>query len=73
MPIPAYNQIMGQAPRSMPQPNPPMNFMQQLQQFAATIRGNPQEIVQNLLQSGKMSNEQYQQFSQIANQIVGIR
>ena len=46
--------------------NPQM--MQQFNQFRRNFNGNPQQAVMNLLQQGMMSNEQFQQLSQMANQ-----
>ena len=49
------------------------NFNQQFNQFAAQMRNantNPQEAVQSLLNSGRMSQEQFNRFSQIANMVT---
>ena len=43
-------------------------FPQRLQQFAQSFKGNPREQVQQLLNSGKVSQEQYNRAVQIANQ-----
>ena len=42
--------------------------MQQFNQFRKTFTGNPQQAVMNLLQQGSMTNEQFQQLSQMAQQ-----
>lgn len=47
------------------------NMLQQFQQFMSNFRGNPQQKVQELLQNGQMTQEQFNQFSSIANQITG--
>lgn len=52
------------------------NFQQQLNSFAQSLQNgsqqmNPQQMVQNLLNSGQMSQEQFQAFSQIADQMTG--
>lgn len=52
------------------QPQKP-NIFQQFQQFAQNFRGNPQQRVQELLRNGQMTQEQFEQFSAIANQITG--
>ncbi len=65
---PLFNQY-GQTPPVIPG----NNFMQRLQQFSNMVRGNPQQIVQNLMQSGQMTQDQFNQFSQMADQIVGRR
>ena len=46
--------------------NPSM--IQQFNQFRNTFRGNPQQMVMNMLQQGAMSNAQFQQLSQLASQ-----
>lgn len=46
--------------------NPQM--VQQFNQFRRNFNGNPQQMVMNLMQQGLMSNEQFQQLSQMANQ-----
>ena len=46
--------------------NPQM--IQQFNQFRNTFRGNPQQTVMNMLRQGAMSNEQFQQLSQLASQ-----
>lgn len=53
------------------QPQQPSNFLQQLQNFASTFSGNPQQIVQNMLNSGRVSQDQYNQAVKIANQLTG--
>lgn len=47
-----------------------MNFMNQLNQFRNGIQGNPQQMVQNMLQNGQMSQDQFTQLSNMANQIM---
>ena len=43
--------------------NPMMNMITQLSQFRQTFQGNPKQQVQQLLNSGKMSQEQFNQLS----------
>ena len=45
-------------------------LLQQFNQFRATLQGDPKQQVEQLLQSGKMSKEQYSQLEQIAKQIM---
>ena len=76
-----YNRLnpQPQQPRSTGNPILDMfgnmnNFNQQFNQFASQMRKantNPQEAVQNLLNSGQMSQEQFNRLSQIANMITG--
>lgn len=51
----------------------PMGQMQQMmnafQQFKANFRGDPQQEVQRLLNSGQMSQQQYNQLTQMAQQM----
>ena len=54
---PIYQQMM-----------PQNNVMQRFLQFKQQFRGNPQEQVQQLLNSGKISQAQYNQAVQMANQ-----
>lgn len=49
------------------------NMMQQFQQFMQQMKGkNPQEEINRLLQSGKVSQEQLNQAQQQAQQMQGI-
>ena len=45
------------------------NMLQQILNFKKTIPGNPQELVQNLINSGRISQSQVNQCVQQANQI----
>ena len=47
-----------------------MNFMNQFNQFRSGVQGNPQQMVQNMIQNGQMSQEQFNQLSNMANQIL---
>ena len=52
------------------QPQAPMNgFLQRFQQFQQMFKGDPRQQVQNLLNSGKVSQQQYNQAVQMANQL----
>lgn len=53
-------------------PNPfgnMMNMLQQFNQFKSTFRGDPKQKVQELLNSGQMSQQQFQQLSAMAEQL----
>ena len=52
------------------QPNYISNLIQQAQELKKTFSGNPREEVQKLLNSGRMTQEQFNQYSQIAQQVV---
>ena len=48
------------------------NFQNQFNQFKQQLGSqNPQAMVQQLLDSGRMSQQQFNQLSQMANQIMG--
>lgn len=48
-------------------------MLQQFQQFKAQLgNGDPQAMVQELLRTGKMSQQQYQQLSEMARQLQGF-
>lgn len=50
--------------------NLPMpNFIQQFNQFKSIFKGDPKQQVQNMLNSGQMSQSQFNQLSQMATQI----
>lgn len=53
--------------------NGPGNMLQQFQQFKKQMQGvNPQEEVQKLLQSGKISQAQLDKTQQMAQQMQGL-
>lgn len=56
--------------------NNPMQLKQQFEAFARNFQKNgqnPQQVVQQLLNSGKMTQAQFNQYRDIANQITGLR
>lgn len=57
---PLYNQLGGTSSNPM---------LQRLMDFKKTINGNPQQIVQNMLNSGKVSQAQMNRYIQQANEI----
>lgn len=56
-----FNQLGGNAPM-----NP---MLQQLMQFRKSFNGNPQQMVQSLMNSGRISQDQVNQYAQQANEI----
>ncbi len=52
------------------QPNPMADLIRQAKEFKKSFNGNPREEVQRLLDSGQMSQQQFNQLSQIAQQVV---
>ena len=49
-----------------------MNFLRQFQQFRNNFQGDPKAQVQQLLDSGKMSQEQFNQLSNMASQFQNM-
>ncbi len=47
-------------------------FVQQVKDFKNTFRGNAKEEVERLLNSGQMSQQQFNHYSQMAQHIVGL-
>ena len=56
----------------MGSPNPMLNMIQQFQQFKANFRGDPRQRVQELLNSGQMSQQQFNYLSNLANQFQNM-
>ena len=52
------------------QNNPMSQFMSDFNRLKQTV-SNPKQMVESLLKSGQMSQDQFNQFSQMANQIMG--
>lgn len=48
------------------------NMFSQFQQFRNNFRGDPRQQVQDLLNSGKMSQEQFNYLSQLAQQFQSM-
>lgn len=61
------NQLYNQFGR---QNNPLEQIAQQAREFRKQFSGNPRQEVERLLQSGRMSQAQFNQYSQIAQQVV---
>lgn len=62
---PLYNMFGGNAPI-----NPIAQLVRDAKAFKKSFTGNPKDEVQRLLNSGQMSQQQFNQFSQIAQQVV---
>lgn len=52
------------------QSNPFEQLIQQARQFRQTFTGNPREEVQKLLNSGQLSQNDFNRYSQIAQQVA---
>jgi len=46
----------------------PGNMIQRFEQFKKNFAGNPQQIVQNMLNSGQITQEQFNRAAAMANQ-----
>lgn len=57
-----FNQLNKQIPNNM------SNFINQFNQFRNSFKGDPRQQVQELLNSGRMSQSQFNQLKQIADQ-----
>lgn len=57
---------------SAPQMGNMMQMLQQFQQFKNSFRGNAQEQVQQMLNSGQVSQEQYNQAVRMANALQSL-
>lgn len=72
MPNPFFNKF-GNAGNSMPGPfGNAMNMVNKFKEFKANFQGDPREQVQNLLNSGQMSQEQFNQLSNMAAQFKDV-
>ena len=60
---PLYN-VMGR------QSNPMADIIRQAKDFRKQFTGSPRQEVERLLRTGAMSQQQFNQFSQIAQQVV---
>ena len=49
--------------------NPMNGLLQRFQQFQQTFKGDPRQQVQNLLNSGKVTQQQYDQAVKMAQQL----
>lgn len=61
MPSPLFTQLHGSAPQSP--------ILQHLVQFKKSFNGNPQQMVQQMLNSGRVTQSQINQYAQQANEI----
>ncbi len=66
---PLFQALGGQMPGPMGQFQ---RIMQQFQQFKAGFQGDPQQEVQKLLQSGKISQQQLNQLLEMAKQFQSL-
>lgn len=68
-----YESMMGRQQQQQPmQGNGFMNAIERLNKFKQTLTGDPKEQVMNLVSSGRVTKEQYDQAVQMANMFRGI-
>ena len=60
------NPLANMFQRSNPRMNNAMNLMQQFNDFRNNFQGDPKQTVMNMLASGQMSQQQFDQLSQMA-------
>lgn len=46
------------------------NFVERFQQFRKQFSGNPQQMIQQMLNSGQITQEQFNRAAQTANQLM---
>ncbi len=63
MPNPLFNAMGNQS-------NPMADLIRQARDFRKQFTGNPKQEVERLLQTGQMSQSDFNRFSQIAQQVV---
>lgn len=61
---PLFNMFGGMMPNNM---GNMANIIQQFQQFKNSFRGDPRQQIQSMLNSGRISQEQYNNAVQMAN------
>lgn len=62
---PLFNALGGQ------QMNPMAQLVAEAKRLQQTMTGNPKQMVEELMRSGKMSQQDFNNYAQIANQIIG--
>ena len=62
-----YNQLNNNISNNLFQN--PQFLLNQINEFKKTLQGNPQKMVMQLLQSGRMSQQDYNQYRQMTSQI----
>ena len=62
---PLFNALGGQ------QMNPMAQLVADAKRLQKTMNGNPKQMVEELVKSGRMSQEDFNRYAQIANQLVG--
>lgn len=50
--------------------NPMAEFMNEFNQFKNSFKGDPKAEVEKLMQSGQLSQQEFNQYAQMANELV---
>lgn len=70
---PILSRLAQSNPMQAQQPNNPMNMIREFAKFKQQMAGkNPQAMVQQLLQNGQMSQQQFEQLKQQAMDLQSI-
>lgn len=69
---PLFQQMASQTTSNTINNNGLMGLVQQFQQFKQTFTGDPRQQVQQLLNSGKVTQEQYNNAVQMANALQHV-
>ena len=69
---PFFGNIQPQQPQHQTGFNNPFEMLAAFNQFKSNFSGDPQQTVQNLLNSGQMTQEQFQQLSGMAQMFRGL-
>ena len=52
--------------------NPMAEFMNEFNQFKTSFKGDPKAEVEKMMKSGQLSQEDFNRYAQMANQIAGM-
>ena len=52
--------------------NPIMQIMKDIQDFQRTFKGDPKAEVERMMKDGRLTQEKFNELSQIANQIMAV-
>lgn len=69
---PLYNALGGAQPQLPPAMGNFQQLSQQFRQFRASFQGDPQQEVQRMLQSGKLTQQQLDQVQGLARQFMQL-
>lgn len=75
MPINLFQQLNGNYRNQQNTVNSGNQFtdlVNRFTQFRNSFQGDPQQIVQSMLQSGRMSQQQFQQLGQMADEFIKL-